>query len=81
MLSATITSKGQITIPAEIRQALKLDAGARVTFEELRPGEYAFKPAQPTPVTDLKGMFGVAKQSVAIAQMNSLIAKRGASAK
>jgi AbrB family looped-hinge helix DNA binding protein len=34
MLTATITAKGQITVPAEIRYALKLDAGARISFEE-----------------------------------------------
>ena len=29
---ATLTSKGQITLPAPIRAALKLDAGARLDF-------------------------------------------------
>ena len=30
MITATITAKGQITIPVEIRKALGLDAGARI---------------------------------------------------
>ena len=32
MSEATITSKGQVTIPAEIRKALGLSAGERVVF-------------------------------------------------
>lgn len=30
---ATVTSKGQVTIPLAIRQALGLDAGTRLSFE------------------------------------------------
>jgi bifunctional DNA-binding transcriptional regulator/antitoxin component of YhaV-PrlF toxin-antitoxin module len=32
MLTATITAKGQIAIPVEIRNALKPDAGAQHDF-------------------------------------------------
>lgn len=32
MTSATITSKGQITIPKEIRDYLKIDAGSKIDF-------------------------------------------------
>ena len=35
---ATITSKGQITLPKPIRQALGVDAGGKVAFD-LRDGE------------------------------------------
>jgi AbrB family looped-hinge helix DNA binding protein len=31
-IPATVTSKGQITIPASVRKALKLEAGDRVIF-------------------------------------------------
>ena len=81
MVTATITAKGQITIPAEIRQALKLDAGDRIAFEQLQPGFYAFKPAPKVSVTVLKGMFGAPKKPVSIKQMNAAIGKRAASAK
>ncbi len=81
MITATITAKGQITIPAEIREALKLDAGDRIVFEETQPGCYAFKPAQKVDVTVLKGMFGKPKRTVSIEEMNAVIARRGASAK
>ncbi len=33
MLISTLTSKGQATIPAEVRKSLKLKAGDKVTFE------------------------------------------------
>ncbi len=32
MVNATITSKGQVTIPKEIRDYLKLETGSRVDF-------------------------------------------------
>jgi len=33
MLSSTLTSKGQATIPAEVRHALNLKSGDRLTFK------------------------------------------------
>lgn len=80
MFIATITAKGQITIPAEIRYALKLDAGARVSFEEAAPGSYVFKPAAKVPVTALKAMFGKHPTCSSIKEMNATIARRGAAA-
>ena len=80
MTSATITSKGQITIPARIREALHVSAGDRVEFVEVEPGRFEFIAATRS-VTDLKGMFGKAKKIVSIDDMNAAIAARGASAR
>lgn len=80
MLTATITAKGQITIPFEVRNALKLDKGDLIAFEETAPGCYVFKPVQKVPVTVLKGLFGKPKKVVSIDEMNAVIAKRGAAA-
>lgn len=33
MPTSTLTSKGQTTVPKEVRDALKLDAGAKLTWE------------------------------------------------
>lgn len=80
MITATITSKGQITIPAEVRMALKLGAGDRITFEMLPTVGFVFKPVQKMAVTALKGMIAKPKKPVSIEEMNAAIAKRGAAA-
>lgn len=80
MTTATITSKGQITIPANVRQSLNVDAGDRVEFVQVEIGQYLFVAANHS-VTELKGMFGKAKKVVSIDEMNQAIASRGASAR
>jgi antitoxin PrlF len=80
MSTATLSSKGQITIPAEVRNELKVDAGDRVEFVQIAPGRYEFV-AVTNDVTELKGMFGPAKKTVSIESMNAAIALRGAAAR
>lgn len=80
MTTATLSSKGQITIPAEVREALGVDAGDRVEFVEIAPGRYEFIAATKS-VTALKGMFGKSRKSVSIEEMNEAIARRGAASK
>lgn len=74
MASATMTSKGQITIPSAIRTALGLDTGSRVEFIENGKGQYAIVPAT-SPVTALKGILEKPKKLVTIADMNDAIEK------
>lgn len=80
MAAATLTGKGQITIPVEVRQALRLDAGDRVEFVEVEPGRFEIVPATRS-VTALKGMFGKPRRAVSIDEMNAAIATRGAAAR
>jgi len=80
MASAPVTSTGQITIPAEVRDALQVGRGDRVEFVEVAPGRFEFIAATRS-VQALKGLFGKPKKSVSINQMNAAIASRGASAK
>ena len=80
MTTATISTKGQITIPSEVRQALQVDAGDRIEFVEVEPGRYEFFAATRC-VTELKGMFGKPKKTVSIDAMNAAIAQRGAAAR
>lgn len=80
MTTATLTSKGQITIPAAVREALCVDADDRLEFVEVVPGRYELIAATHS-VGELKGMFGKPGKAVSIQGMNSVIARRGASAK
>jgi antitoxin PrlF len=80
MTTATLTTKGQITIPVDVRNALNVDAGDRVEFIQIAPDRFEFVAANRS-ITALKGMFGKPAKSVSIADMNQAIAKRGASAK
>ena len=79
MTTASLSSKGQITIPASVREALRIGTGDRVEFVEVASGRYELIAAT-LPVTALKGMFGKARHSVSIEAMNTDIAKAGASA-
>lgn len=78
MTTATVTSKGRITIPAHVRQALAVVAGDRVEFVQIEPGQFVFVVAN-RPVTELKGMFGKPKKVMSIEEMNRAVAARGAS--
>lgn len=44
---ATLTSKGQITLPKEIRDRLRLDAGDVLDFELLPDNTIAARPVKP----------------------------------
>jgi len=55
MSEATVTSKGQITIPADVRQALSLNAGERVVFTQLDDGTIIMR-AKTRSIHELKGM-------------------------
>ncbi len=53
---ATITSKGQITLPRPIRQALGVDAGSKVAFD-LRDGQVVVTRADPEHEDPVIGAF------------------------
>jgi antitoxin PrlF len=55
MSEATLTSKGQITIPADIRKVLGLSTGGRVVFTQLEDGTTLMR-AKTRSIADLKGL-------------------------
>lgn len=79
MPAATVTSKGQITIPAPVRAALGLDSGDRVEFVELEKGQFAIVPAT-VALRRLKGVIRKPEKPVSIEEMNRAIAQRRAGA-
>ena len=79
MSPATLTSKGQITIPADVRRVLNVQTGDRVEFVQIEPGRFELVAATRS-VRELKGLFGKAAGTVSIAEMNRAIAERGAQA-
>ncbi|OPA95826.1 AbrB family transcriptional regulator [Pseudomonas fluorescens] len=79
MATATLTSKGQITIPVQVRSALGLETGDRVEFVEMEEGRFSIIAASKT-VQDLKGLIRKPAEAVSIDDMNRAIAALGAKA-
>jgi antitoxin PrlF len=67
MSESTVTTKGQVTIPADIRKAMGLEAQDRVMFTTLVDGTVVMR-AKTRSVMDLKGLLkrpkGAAKVAV-----------------
>jgi antitoxin PrlF len=75
MASSTLTSKGQITIPAQVRNALGLDSGDRIEFVEIEKGQFLIIAATGS-IQDLRGMGrGRRKTPVSFQEMDRAIAK------
>ena len=72
MPTATLTSKGQVTIPAAVRSGLGVDTGDRVEFIELEPGRYEVIAAT-LPVTALKGIVPKPRHPVSVKDMDAAI--------
>lgn len=77
MATASITSKGQITIPADIRHHLSLNTGDRIEFLIEPDGKVYFMP-QTKDVQALKSLLKKPRKKISIEEMNAVIAKRGA---
>ena len=76
MATATVTSKGQVTIPVQVRNALGLDAGDRIEFVEIDKGKFAIVAATRS-VRELEGKYkGKRNAPISIDEMNAAIARR-----
>ncbi|MGV1100878.1 AbrB/MazE/SpoVT family DNA-binding domain-containing protein [Thiovibrio sp. JS02] len=76
MATATVTSKGQVTIPKEIRDYLKLRAGGRLEFLVDSQGNVRIAPATGE-ARQLKGLISPAKKAVSLEEMQSAIEQEG----
>lgn len=76
MTSATVTSKGQVTIPADVRARLGLRPGSRLAFVPTAGG-YEIHP-QAASIKDLKGAVPRPAQPVSIDEMDQAVAAAAA---
>lgn len=77
MSIATVTSKGQITIPVDVRTGLGLEMGDRVNFIfDEESGRVLFLPVTKN-VTSLKGMIAKPDSPVSVENMKTAIKAKG----
>ncbi len=72
MVAATMTSKGQVTIPVAVRKRLRLKAGSKIDFVENKAGELVLKPRS----GDISTLYGIVKYDgppVSIEEMNEAL--------
>jgi AbrB family looped-hinge helix DNA binding protein len=70
MSEATLSSKGQITIPADVRKSMAINPKDRLTFTPMPDGTVVMR-AKTKSIKDLKGMLKPSKGvTVTVADMN-----------
>jgi len=67
-----MTSKGQITVPKDVREALGLTAGTRVTFSQNADGNYVLAAAHSS-LRDLRGRLSHAGSPVTLEEMDEAV--------
>jgi AbrB family looped-hinge helix DNA binding protein len=73
--TAVLTSKGQITIPKEVRDALGVDTGDRLEFVATGKGVFEVVAASKD-VRELKGMIDRPRRPVSVEEMRRAVARR-----
>ncbi len=74
MPTATMTSKGQLTIPLEMRKELGLKPGDQIIFAKNPQGRYVLYPRNGS-VQQLKGILGNFDRIVTIDEMRESVAQ------
>ena len=72
MAKAKLTSKGQITIPKDVRESLGVEAGDRLEFVEQERGVYKVVAAT-RDVRHLKGLVPKPRQPVSVEEMKAAV--------
>ncbi len=73
MATATVTSKGQVTIPVEVRADLGLHPGSRLVFLPTGTGRYEVH-AESGSIRELKGAVPSPQNPVSLEDMDAAIA-------
>lgn len=76
MTTATLTTRGQVTVPAAVRVAMGLQPGSRVEFVETAPGQFSIIAASNS-VRALKGILRKPQHPVSLKDMDAAIAAEG----
>lgn len=76
MAASTLTRRGQVTLPEEVRKALRLRAGDQVSFVPLGRGRYEIVAAR-GPAKVAPTLFGRPARSVSIEDVNAGLGLRG----
>lgn len=76
MSTSTLTSKGQATIPKDVRKRLNLHPGDRLEFIIDKDGRVFVLPAS-VDASDLAGILKRPAKPVSVTEMNQAIRKRG----
>lgn len=74
MPTAKVTSKGQLTVPKEVRDALRIRTGDRISFQVRKDGVVEMRPATGN-IKDLYGMFKYRGKRLSVEQMDEGIAE------
>lgn len=78
MAFAKLTSKGQVTVPVQVRNRLGLRTGDRIQFVEADNGKFTIAPANRS-IRELEGiLWRKGRKPVSIEEMNEAIARGAA---
>ena len=77
MLTATVMSKGQVTVPVEIRREMGITAGTKIEFVPGRQGTITMRPMM-TRARDLAGILPRPNRAVTQEEMDAGIAAAAA---
>lgn len=75
MPQSKVTSKGQITIPVEMRNDLNIDSGDVLEFVKVAEGRYEVMVTN-SKISEIKGLFGKVKKGVSVDEMRNAIIKK-----
>ncbi len=74
MAAATLTSKGQITVPKAVREALGVHPGDRIAFRLYGDGTVTIE-AETVDLTEMRGVLKPGVRGVTVKGMNDAIRK------
>lgn len=80
MSASTLTSKGQVTIPKEVRERLGLKEGDRLVFRFDDQGNLLVRPEARSPLGRLPGLLHhlAGERPVTVEEMNEAVKRRAA---